>query len=370
MSLTGKLRLLGLLLTLGLTGCAHQEPSPPPSPTIPVSENTWQQVDSDIVAGSLAAKGAAKSFVRHRMEQWRLLVTEKAEANFIPWFSSYVTQQWLTVKVAWYHMSSEEETDLPTERLAAYIQAQYYDRVLSPVAQEVDPVSLVTQATQRYIQTLRGHLQQIPERRSIPEDQFKSRLASIPAIKLAPPATHDASLYQIAYSDQIKALPAYNALIQSIQERGGNDGVGLSKTRISPVARNVSEKLLNKLAISSGTSAASALVGGITGSVISLGATVFGVIWHEAGRKEIETELRENLNASVADMWKSLMDDPDTGVGAGIHHISDQIENHLPQTFTKPVQLDNPPSEIPLPEKSPSSETGDIEEPLENGKDE
>jgi hypothetical protein len=250
------------------------------------------------------------------------------------------------------------------------MQEQYYDRVLAPVAQEIDPISLSGQAVQKYIRVLRGHLRQIPGRHDIPEDQFKLRLASIPAIKLAPPAAHDASLEQIAYHDRIETLPAYGAFLQSLRNRGGNDGVGLSKTRISPVARNVSEKLLNKLAISGGTSAASALAGGITGSVISLGATVFGLIWHEAGRKEIEVELRETLTDSVADMWKSLMDNPDTGVAAGIYHLSDQIENRLPQTFTQPVQMDKLPPETPLPEKSPSSESSDIEEPPENGEDE
>lgn len=370
MSFATNLRILGFILMLGLSGCAVQERSPPISPAPLVSANRWQQVDRDVVAGSLAAKGSAKSFVRHQMEHWRALVTEKAEADFIPWFSSYVTQQWLTVKVAWYHMSAEEGGALPADRLAAYMQEQYYDRVLAPVAQEIDPASLAGQGVQQYIRGLRGHLRQIPQRHNVPEDQFKRRLASTPAIKLAPPATHDASLEQIVYHDQTEALPAYSALLQSIRDGGGNDGVGLSKTRISPVARNISEKLLNKLAISGGTNAASALVGGITGSVISLGAAAVGMIWHEAGRKEIETELRATLTDSVADMWTSLMDDPDTGVAAGIYHISDQIENHLPQTFTKPVPLDNPPPEISLPEKSTASETGDIEELFDNGGDE
>jgi hypothetical protein len=369
MSLAANLRLAGLLLMLGLAGCAVPERAPPATPPVPVSEATWQQVDSDIVNGSLAAKGSAKSFVRHQMERWQLLVTEKAEAAFIPWFSSYVTQQWLTVKVAWYHMSSEDGKALPADRLAAYMQEQYYDRVLAPVAEEIDPASLAGQATQRYIQTLRRHLQQIPQRHGVPDEQFKQRLAGIPAIRRAPPPAHDASLYQLAYHEPVEALPAYEALLQGIRDGGGNDGVGLSKTRISPVARNVSEQLLHKLAISGGTSAASALAGGIAGSVISLGATVFGVIWHEAGRKEIETELRATLSDSVADMWRSLMDNPDTGVAAGIYHIADQIENHLPQTVARPIPFENPPREIPLPELPPSPETGDGEEALDEGGD-
>jgi hypothetical protein len=44
------------------------------------------------------------------MERWKLLVRERAEADFIPWFSSYWTQQWLTAKVAWYKLGSDDAT--------------------------------------------------------------------------------------------------------------------------------------------------------------------------------------------------------------------------------------------------------------------
>jgi len=370
LSLASLPRLFGLLGILALAGCAVPERVTPPPAPMPIAEHTWQQVDADIVAGSLAAKGAATGFVRSQLEQWKWLVTEKGEADFIPWFSRYTTQQWLTVKVAWYHLSHEEGGEPPADRLAAYIQEQYFDRVLAPVAREIDPTSLVGQGIQRYVRTLNGHLQPIPHRYGIPEDQFKRRLATIPAIKLAPPSAHDASLGEIVSLERIEHLPAYSALLHRIRDRGGEDRVGLSKTRVSPVARNVSEQVLNKLAISSGTSAASTLVGGITGSVISLGATVLGVIWHEAGREEIETALRETLNASIADMWQSLMDDPASGVAAGIYHIADHIENHLPPTFTTPVRLDSLPEETRLPEQSPPLRPPGIEGQADDGQDE
>ena len=95
-----------------------------------------------------------------------------------------------------------------------------------------------------------------------------------------------------------------------------------------------------------------------------------GVIWHEAGREEIETALRETLNASIADMWQSLMDDPASGVAAGIHHIADQIENRLPPTFTTPVRLDSPPEETLLPEQSRPLRPADIAEQPDDGRDE
>ena len=49
--------------------------------------------------------------------------------------------------------------------------------------------------------------------------------------------------------------------------------------------------------------------------------------------------------------------------------VAEQIENHLPQTFTRPIPLENPPREILLPEPPPSPDTGDGEEALDDGGD-
>jgi hypothetical protein len=161
------------------------------------------------------------------------------------------------------------------------------------------------------------------------------------------------SLYEIVTTDQISALPAYKALIRQTREAGREAGVGLSKTRISPVAMQVSEKMVNRLAISGGTSAASGLVGGIAGAVISLGAAGFGAVFHESERKLIETQLRETLNDSLDDMWHLLMNDPNTGVMAGIYLVAAQIESVSPEVLLQPIKLENPPQEIPLPDKAP-----------------
>lgn len=341
-----------LVLMIILAGCATPPPVPELAQPVQISESTWQLVDSDIVAESLAASGPASRFARDQMEHWRLLVTQRTEADFIPWYSSYLTQQWLTAKVAWYNINAEAG-DPPVSRLAAYLQEQYFARVLAPVATEVDPAAITAQATKHYILRLAGQLQAIPGPYGIPVAQFEQRLNAIPAIALGPPPANDVSLYQLVQADPVDSLPAYAALLRQIREAGGYADAGLSKTRISPVARRVSEELLNRLAITGGTSAVTTLIGGVAGTVISIGAAGVGVMLHEAKREGIEAHLRETLNASMEDMWQILMEDSRTGVTAGIYYLSDQIEKSLPQTFPQAVRLEEMPQEIPLPALPP-----------------
>ncbi|HLO62449.1 MAG TPA: hypothetical protein VK165_05730 [Azonexus sp.] len=352
------LRLLCLALMLALAGCATQPPAPPPAPPpVPIPEQVWQQVDQEILGEAVTAKAQATNFARRQMERWRQLAADRAETDFIPWFSSYTTQQWLTVKVAWYKLNAGDGDNPPEDRLAAYLQEQYYERVLAPAAREVDPVALVGQSTKLFTQHLRQGLRPIPSRHGIPEASFAERLKGIRAITLSPPAP-SASLRDIVSADPIDTLPAYLALLKRIREAGNSDGVGLSKTRISPVARRISEKLLNRLAISGGASATSTLIGGVVGSVISVGAVALGVLWHEAKRQDIEIALRETLNAAQDDMWKILMDDPDSAVSAGIYHIVENIDGSLPQTVSHAMTLDAPPQAIPLPDLPvPAGET-------------
>jgi hypothetical protein len=47
-------------------------------------------------------------------------------------------------------------------------------------------------------------------------------------------------------------------------------------------------------------------------------------------------------------MWQSLMEDPASGVMAGVHHISGQIDGGLAKAFTQPEDLEALPPEIPL----------------------
>ena len=346
---TFKLRLgvVGLLVVL-LAACASPQRTPEATPPVQVSETVWWQVDSDIVGASRAATGPATNYARGFMESWRSRVGRRIETDFIPWFTGYWTQQWLAIKVAWYQLSIGEGTDPATLRLAAYLQEQFRERVLDPVAREIDPDVVRGKATRLYIQLLSEQVQGIPRRYGVPRDQFDRRLKGIPAIALGPPAAHDASLYELVNAVPIDALPAYVALTARIRKGGAGVGEGPSSARISPVAKRASEKLMARLATSGGASAAAAAVGGVAGMVISLGSLGFGAIAHANERPQMEAQLREHLGAALDDMWHAQMLDPASGVMAGVSYLSGQIEGNLAQTVVRPVEFEPGPREIPL----------------------
>lgn len=347
-----KLRPLILALLVALAGCATSE-RPPQLPPVVIPESTWRQIDRDIVAVSQDAKSQASNHARDAMQSWRDLVYQRTDTDFIPWFSSYSTRQWLSLKVAWYKLSAGGEKDPVVERLATYLQEQYRDRVLGPVAKEMDPERAREQATKLYVWVLGELLQRIPQRYGVPQDQFDRRLQGIPAIALAPPPTHSASLYQIVHADPLGKLPAYAALAARIRNARGGAGAWSSDAGISSVAKRTSERLTDELATGGVASTVSAVVGRVAGAVISLGVAGFNAIVRENERPEMEARLRKNLSAAFDEEWLDLMHNPDTGVLAGVNYISGQIEGSIGNTVTPPVQVEPEPQGIPPPSEQP-----------------
>lgn len=328
-----------MFIALVLAGCATQGRAPDRAPPVEVSESVWWQINSDIVAASLAAKGSARSYAENAMDRWRGLVHDLTEEDFIPWFTGYWTQQWLAVKVAWYKLG--DGVDPAVERLAQYLREQYHERVLGPVAEEVNPDTVRVQATTLYVQRLGQNLRDVPQRNGVPPDQFEQRLAGIPAIALSSPE-QSASLFQLVRADAVSDLPAYAALLERIGKAAGGEGTVPSGERISPVAWRASEKLGGRIAASSGASAAAAAVGGVAGLVISLGAVGFGAIAHANDRPEMEAQVRESLDAAADEMWLVLTKDPVVGVLSGVNHIAGQVEGAIATSISQPVP-DGPP---------------------------
>jgi hypothetical protein len=342
-----RLRYLIVALVMALAGCATSDRAPV-APPIYVPKSTWLQVDRDIGAASLAATGSARNYALGAMDKWRASVHKRNETDFIPWFTSYWTQQRLAIKVAWYKLGSEEGMDPVEKKLAAYLQDQYNDRVLEPVAGKIDPDAVRERSTALYIQLLGEQIKGIPQRYGVPLDQFDQRIQDIPAIVLATHPVHSASLYQIVHADPIAKLPAYEALVAQIRNDAGGTEVGPSDTRISPVAEQASKKLLDRIATNVGASAAAAAVGGVPGIIISMGAFGYGAITHDKERPKMEAQLRESLDAALDDMWLRLVENNATGVMAGVHYLSRQIEGSLVTVATQPVEPEPAMRDLPL----------------------
>ncbi|WP_175479286.1 MULTISPECIES: hypothetical protein [unclassified Pseudomonas] len=338
------LRFLLITLILLMAGCsstAHRVTEPP----VVVSEATWRQIDQDIDSASLLSKAEVRRYTRGAMERWRQQVFQRTETDFIPWFTGYWTQQWLSMRVSWYKLNSQGEADSVVNRLTLYLQEQYHQRVLDPVAKVTDPNVIMGDAVALYVQMLDVSLVEIRERYAVPQQQFDRRLNEIPAISLAPPPARNASLYVLTHTEPLTALPAYVALIEQVRGSNNGAGAGLSDAGISSVAKRASERLEAQIATRSIASAVAAAVGRIAGAAISVVTAGIGAISNESDRPEAQAQMRKSLSAAFDKAWLGLMENETNGVMAGVNYISGEIDDSMverslsvPQAPATPVR--------------------------------
>ncbi len=243
------------------------------------------------------------------MEYWRTRIYQQTDEKFIPWFDGYWTQEWLSIKVGWYRLSDQGEQDPSAKRLASYLQEQYRARVLAPVALEIDPDSIMDQAAQFYLEQMGKQLAVIAQRYGVPADQLDRHINQIPAISLAPPADHSASLYQALHAAALTQLPAYRALNARIHLAGGaNDGT--SSAGINSVAQQTSEKLQSEFTGRGVAGAVATAVGRVAGAMISLGVAGFRAIVHEHEQPDTQVRIRKSLGEAFDKAWLKLVVGP------------------------------------------------------------
>lgn len=333
-------RVLTLLLLVLLASCSSAT-KPVATPAVQISPTTWHQVDQDILLASKNATTPARHYATQTMDSWMDSVYQRTESEFIPWFTGYWTQQWLTAKVSWYKLSSKNGEPSAAQRLDGYLQEQYHERVLDPVAKEIDPEAVTNQATAYYIQLLGQQLPPIAQRYNIPADQFDAHLNSIPAITLAPPSSGNATLYQLIHAEPLAKMPAYTALIDQIHKQATGPEAGRPDAGISSVAIHSSEKLEASLAPRGAASAVAAAVGRVAGLMISVGTLGIGALTHQSQRAEMEEQMRSSLYSALNDKKRSLIDNPDFGVLAGVYYVAGQIEGSLGDAPLLPSTLDS-----------------------------
>ncbi|HJR32752.1 MAG TPA: hypothetical protein VJ889_28850 [Pseudomonas sp.] len=332
------LRSLIVAVLMVLAGCVTPPPAPVAVvPVVVVSESTWQQVDQEIVAASQQATEQARVYARGSMEHWRTRVYQQTEEVFIPWFSSYWTQEWLSLKVSWYAINAGDEEDASAKRLAAYLLEQYHQKVLAPVAVEIDPDQILAQATAFYVQLMGQQLEVISQRHGVPMAQLNQRIQKIPAISLGPPPTRDASLYQVVHAELGK-LPAYLALIETIHTAGGDRGIGSTDAGMAPVAKRASRRIEAEMAPRGAASAVAAVAGKAAGALISVGVAGVRAIIQANDRPDSEALIRSSLGNSFDKAWLKLVQNPATGVMAGTLYMARQIEGSLAPAVEQSVE--------------------------------
>jgi hypothetical protein len=334
------LRSLIVAVLVVLAGCATPERAPVVAPVVVVSESTWRQVDREIVVASQSATEQTRIYARGAMDYWRTRVYQLTEENFIPWFSSYWTQEWLSMKVSWYTISAKGEQDASAKRLAGYLLEQYQQRVLAPVAVEIDPDAILGLATAFYVDILQEALQKTSQRHGIPMAQLNGRIQKIPAIALGPPPARNASLYQVVHTAPLDSLPAYAALIDKIHKAGGDKGVGSTDTAMAPVAKRASQRMEAEMAPRGAASAVAAAAGKLAGGLITVGVAGIRALIQAADRPDSEALIRSSLGNTFDKAWMQLVKNPTTGVMAGTLYIAGQVEGNLAASAEPPVGQD------------------------------
>jgi hypothetical protein len=330
------LRSLIVAVLLVLAGCATPVRAPVVEAVVVVSDSTWHQVDREIVEASQSATEQTRIYSRGAMDYWRTRVYQLTEENFIPWFSSYWTQEWLSMKVSWYTISAKGEQDASAKRLAEYLLEQYQQRVLAPVAVEIDPDAILSQAMAFYVDILQEELQKISKRHGIPMAQLNGRIQKIPAIALGPPPARNASLYQVVRTDPLNSLPAYAALIDKIHKAGGDKGVGSTDTAMAPVAKRASQRMEAEMAPRGAASAVAAAAGKLAGGLITVGVAGIRALIQAADRPDSEALIRSSLGNTFDKAWLKLVQNPTTGVMAGTLYMAGQIEGNLAASAAPP----------------------------------
>ena len=327
-----------IALTLVLCGCsATPPPQPTPDPVIPAQ--VWREVEQELIIDSQDARYSAQTYAREAMEQWVTQVELLTEQEFIPWYTSFFTQQWLALKMGWYTLDSPDGGEDSADRLARHLQQEFYQRVLEPIAPADRPFAIMQQCGSRYVEYMAAAINSLRTRYRLPAADFNQRLRHIPAITIRALPSVDVSLYQLIQTRDLTRLPAYRALIAQFGPPGDDTRPGLSDNRFHAVSKRSAEELVDELALRGGGSVTALAVGGLPGILVSIAVSGWQAIEHEEDRPALEAHLRANLDAMRREMWRHLMDDPHHGVMAPVNHMAARVQRGIAdrQPIAKPV---------------------------------
>jgi hypothetical protein len=316
------------VLIAALCGCA-QTPvrpvsQPPPYQFLP---GTLRAIDQTIFTASVRARHESEAYARMVMEEWQSRVRQRTAEVFIPWYSNFGIQQWISTKVVVYKLLYTEGDLTPEERLVSYLQEQFCEQVLEPVNSFIDPQTVMEDAAANYLRELRVRIDRLPSEYHVPVAAFGQHLKTIPAIVVQDVPPQQASLYEVLQATDLSALPAYRALLGKRAATSDIASPTPPADRLQTVAGQAVTRMLNSMALRGGTMTASTLVGGLWGVAISAGSAAYVAIDEAQEKPAMETRLRESLDAALDLMWQDLVEDPRGGVSYLVHHMSTQIDD-------------------------------------------
>lgn len=330
MRATGFLIASFAIMLSALIGCSSPVRAPVVAESVPpIPADVWREIREEIWTASELAQSEADAHARQAMREWMDRVRALIDTEFIPWYSAYWTQQWIGLKAGWYEMNREDEEEPVEQFIAQYLQERFYELVLEPAGVESDPRSISKQVAALYVRLLSDQLRCIRETHAVPTRSLQKKLRQIPLIVLSgtPPAS--ASLSEIIGRSDLKAMPAYEALVDHADSLEDPEKLSGDKEYMEFVAEDSVARHLEKLPVRAGGGAAATLAGEALGLFLSAGIAAWTAAAHEQEKPEIESQLKGALDAALEDMWRSLMEEPELGVLYPVNHMSRQIETGL-----------------------------------------
>jgi hypothetical protein len=281
-------------------------------------------VEREIVLASLTGRGEATGYARQAVAAWLDRVRQHSEQEFIPWYTSYWTQEWLMLKLALHGHDGADQQSAASRELAKYLQAKFASQVLEPASEPTGPGGILRQATAIYLRALRTAVAQAGQRHRLPARALRAWLEQVPAIAPAASGLRGVSLGELLAAEPTLQVAAYDGLLQRIAGGGAAFDRRMTDAELLPAACAVADAFVERIAARGG-SAAATVIGGPVGAVISLGLGGWSYAQHEQDRPQLEAKLREQLLGVRGRWYRELLQEPEAGVLGAVQHIHGQI---------------------------------------------
>ena len=318
------------ILVVALIGCGSRVPAPTVAEAIaPIPADAWREIKEGIWTASALAQAEADTYAGQAMREWMARVRERVDADFIPWYSGYWTQQWIGIKASWYEMNREDGDGSVERYVAQYLLEAFHDLVLEPAAVPSNPQTISSEAAAIYVRLLSQQLQCMPRLHAVPTRSLRRSLSQIPLITLSGSDPANAMLSEVLDRGDLAGTAAYDALISRWEPVGGALESASGKRHLDAVAEDSVSQYFADLPLRAGGGAAATVVGEALGLFISAGVAAWSAVTHDQEKPAIESALKEALDAGLQDMWHGLMEDPERGVLYPVRHMSGQVESGL-----------------------------------------
>lgn len=295
--------------------------SRPTTAKMPAPAVDWSAVDAAIADAVKTAHAAAETQANAKLDAWIAALMKRVDSDFLEWYFSYWTQQVIGLKSIWYWSVNQVISAQPTmaENITADIQEEFAKRVLRPQVSQLELERITREVLEGYVTELNNSLKPIPGRYKIPRPEWERHLEDIAVLTANSEANREVplSLKSVAVSSAVATGIAVKTLGPAIGQAGGK------------ISANLAGKATARLAAKTGTKVAARGGGKFAGPIIAIGVIIWDV-WDHHQTKNVERPiLRQTLVDYFAEMKKSFLHMPESGIVSIIGAIEADIVKQL-----------------------------------------